>query len=154
MAAFIISLIVGFLILLPIPFFAGRRAPYARLTWAEAMVAATYVFGIMVLWYGVIPNQWLLLADNEWNWRPDRMLFGPGNIVQPQAAGGWLPLTISYLHLRDVIAVLIYVVGLGGHIALWSYWQNRGDAAKKKEAAKADERSTFGRPLVKEGANA
>ena len=48
-----------------------RRPPGAPFTWGEALVAATFVFGLMLLGYGIVPNQWLKWADNELLWRPD-----------------------------------------------------------------------------------
>jgi len=50
--------------------------------------------------------------------------------------------------LRDLIAVGIYIIALGGNILMWSAWQKRGE----QQAEMPVERSQFGRPLVKEGA--
>ncbi|MGI9602291.1 MAG: hypothetical protein ACR2QE_10430, partial [Acidimicrobiales bacterium] len=95
----------------------------------------------------IVPHQWLVWADNELNWRPDRTVWGIGNILRPEAEGGWLPLTISWESVRDIVAVLIYGVFLGLNIWMWSVWQNR-----YKDKAKAVEPvSEYGRPLVKEG---
>ncbi len=108
------------------------------LTWGEAAVAALFTFGMMLLGYAIIPNQWLLWADNELNWRADKILFGPGDIVAK------LPFTVTYQVLRDLIAAGLYVVFLGGQVFLWSMWQNRG---KTKPAELPV--SSYGRPLVK-----
>ena len=51
-----------------------RRPPGAPFTWGEALVAATFVFGLMLLGYGIVPNQWLKWADNELLWRSDKIL--------------------------------------------------------------------------------
>lgn len=58
-----------------------------------------------------------------------------------------LPFQIPYVVIRDIIAVVIYAFGLVGLIALWSIWQKRGAVAETTV-----EKSTFGRPLVREGA--
>lgn len=127
--------------------FRCRRPVGTPLTWGEAMVAATFVFGMLFWVYGVVPHQWLTWADGELGWRPDRIVFGPGDILKPQEFDGWLPFTITYLTIRDIIAVLIYGVFLVGNVVVWSQWQKRG-----QEPPAEVERSTFGRPLVREGA--
>ena len=106
------------------------------------------VFFLMFWVYGVVPHQWLTWADNELNWRVDKILYGPGDILKSQEDGGWSPIRITYIVLRDLIAVGIYIVALGGNIWMWSAWQKRGEQQAEKPVA----RSHFGRPLVKEGA--
>jgi hypothetical protein len=116
-----------------------RRPPGTPLTWGQAMAAAVLVFGIMLVAYGIIPNQWLKWADNELLWRSDRILykvkfFGRGQIM------------ISYQALRDIIVTGIYVAMLGLHIVLWTAWQKRG----RKPATDVTPTSAYGRPLARE----
>lgn len=141
MVAFLTSVAILIVLVAPIPWYAKRRPVGTPLTWGEALLAATYVFFILFWLYGVVPHQWLDWADNELNWRPDRILIGPGGELWTT-----FPITISYQVIRDVAAVLIYGIALVGNVWLWIYWQNRGQRA---EAAPA--RSSFGRPLMKEG---
>ena len=54
-----------------------------------------------------------------------------------------------FLTIRDIAAVLIYVVLLGAQIALWVWWQNRGKRAAAAESAQATVTSEYGRPLVR-----
>jgi hypothetical protein len=112
------------------------------------MVGSLVVFFLMFWVYGVVPHQWLTWADNELNWRVDKILYGPGDILKSQEDGGWSPIRINYIVLRDLIAVGIYIIALGGNILMWSAWQKRGE----QQAEMPVERSQFGRPLVKEGA--
>jgi hypothetical protein len=143
------SLIAIGLLLLLIPM-AKRRPIGTPLSWGEAMVAAVYSFFLMFWVYGVIPHLWLTWADNELKWRPDNLVFGPGDIIQPVSQGGaWFPMTISYQTLRDLIAVGIYVVLLGGQMFLWTWWQQRGTKAAAASAELAT--SDYGRPLVRKG---
>ncbi|MDY7101728.1 MAG: hypothetical protein S0880_11120 [Actinomycetota bacterium] len=142
MVALIASIIVTIVALIPFGFALQRRAKGTFLTWGEAMVASTWAFFLMFWVYGVVPHQWLTLADNEWNWRADRIVVGPGEFLE------LLPFTLNYVVLRDLIAVGIYVVALVINVALWMIWQNRG--AEKKPALEAST-SRYGRPLVKEG---
>lgn len=150
MVAFVTSSLIGIIgIVAVVVYGKTRRQPGDPLTWGEANLAATYTFFMMFWWYGVIPHQWLTWADNELNWRPDRLLFAVGDILKPQAEGGWLPFTLNWLHVRDIVAVLIYAVGLGLQIWIWAWWNDR----EKKATAQAaiEPTSSYGRPLVKKG---
>jgi hypothetical protein len=148
-AAFVVSL--GLLVAgIALCFYVGRRRPAGTpLTWGEAFVAGTFVFGLMLLGYGVVPNEWLQWADNQLLWRKDRILLAVSSkgIKFGQEAttfGGTGRVLVTYEALRDIIAAGIYVVMLGAQIALWSVWQKRG---KRPKAAVTT--SDFGRPLVR-----
>jgi hypothetical protein len=147
MVAFTASILVTVLMTLGIVRVAKRRPVGTPLTWGEAMVASVYVFFLLFWIYGVVPHLWLAWADNELRWRPDKLVFGPGDILKPQANDGWLPFTLTYQTIRDIIATGIYGVMLVGNAAGFVLWQNRG-----KKASTAVERSEYGRPLVREGA--
>lgn len=150
MVAFALSVIVTIVLTGLIVWYMGRRPAGTPHTWGEAMFGAMVVFFLMFWVYGVVPHQWLTWADNELNWRADKLFIGWGGFLEPQTQDGWNPITINYVHLRDIVAVLIYGVALAGNIALWAMWQNRGKAKAEPEP----ERSTFGRPLVREGVKA
>jgi hypothetical protein len=137
--AFIFSCIVLAVACAVVPWFAKRRPPGTPLTWGEAMVAALYVFFVMFLAWGIMPHQWLSYADNALHWRKDKILVGPGSAVYKVTK-----FTVSYEALRDLVAVLLYGITLGGMIALWSIWQNRG-----KEKPKEIPTSAYCRQLVK-----
>jgi hypothetical protein len=145
--ALVVSTLVTILMAGGIVWYGRRRPVGAPLTWGEAALAASYAFGLGFMAYGVVPHLWLMLAENEWAWRGDRIVVGPGGILEPQETGGWLPLTITYRTLGDTVAVLIYVVFLAAQIALWAIWNDRA----KARPATAVVRSTYGRPLVKRG---
>lgn len=120
-----------------------RRQPGRLLTWGEAMAAAIFVFTLGMLWYGVIPHQWITLADTEWKWRSDRIFFGPFDLFEP---GRFLPFTVTYVVLRDFITLAIYGAGLTLHVFHWVHWQNR---AKPKAAVVPT--TAYGRPLARKG---
>lgn len=143
MIAFATSLLIALAGSAAVLLYGKRRAPGARLTWGEAIAAAVFVFLLFNLWYGVIPHQWITLADSEWNWRSDRILFGPGDIFEPNR---FLPFTITYQVLRDLIVLVIYGVGLTLHVFHWVQWQNR--AKVKPEIIPT---TTYGRPLARKG---
>jgi hypothetical protein len=139
MVAFAFSVLLTILSVGVIVWYARRRPQGQPVTWGEAMVAATFVFWIMFLVYGIVPHQWLTYADNELGWRQDKILVQSGDFG--------MPFTVTYLVIRDLVAVAIYGIGLAGHVALWMLWQNRG-----KEKPKELPTSAYGRPLVKPGA--
>ena len=141
MVAFVSSFILSLLMGGSIVWYSKRRPADQPLTWGEAMVAATYVFFIMLWVYGVVPHQWLTWEQNELGWRTDAILIGPGATFFKNS-----PVAVSKSTIGDVVVTLIYGFYIGGHIALWAIWQNRG----KKQAAEV-ETSTYGRPLVKAG---
>ncbi len=146
MVAFLTSSLIGILGLVVVVWYGStRREPGAPLTWGQAYGAAMFVFFMLFWWYGVIPHQWLTWADNELNWRPDALLAGPGSGTLENV----VPFTLNKLHIRDLVAVGIYGVGLGGQIAIWAWWNDR----KKKADARAaiQPTSSYGRPLVKKG---
>jgi hypothetical protein len=144
--AFVTSLLITLaLVALLVPL-AKRRPVGTPLTWGESMAASVYVFFIMFWVYGMVPHLWLTWSGNELNWRPDKSLTGPWGILKPQTVGGWNPISLNYQVIRDIVAVLIYVVALGMNMYLWAWWQNRGKrAAAVPEIATSD----YGRPLVK-----
>jgi hypothetical protein len=117
-----------------------RRKPGQLLTWGEAMAAAVFVFAVGMLWYGIIPHQWITLADTEWKWRPDRIVAGPGEIVTK------LPFTVTYVVLRDFVTLAIYGAGLTLHVFHWVHWQNRS-----KTKAAVVPTTAYGRPLARKG---
>ena len=146
MVAFVASvLVVVALVALIFPM-AKRRPVGTPLSWGESMVASVYVYFLMFWSYGMVPHLWLTWAGNELGWRPDKLLFGPWGVLKPQKAGGWNPITLNYQTLRDIIAVLLYVVFLAGNMYLFAWWQNRG---KRAAAVPAVVTSDYGRPLVK-----
>ena len=148
MVALVTSILVAVAMTAGVLAYAKRRPVGTPVTWGEAMLGATYVFFLAFLAYGVIPHQWLTLAENELSWRADRTVFGPGNILQPKSAGGWLPFDVTYRTISDSIAGAFYVVFLGAQIWLWGAWQGRDrSASKSTDIAK----SAYGRPLIKQG---
>jgi len=139
MVAFAVSTILLVIMVAAVVSYGTRRPTGTSLSWGEAMVAATFVFLVMFFAYGVVPHQWLAWADNELNWRADKIVFGPGDVLDK------LPFTVTYQVMRDIVAATIYIVGLGAQIALWKFWQDRG----RVSATPAIATSSYGRPLVK-----
>ena len=150
MVAFLTSLLITALMCVVVVVVGLTRRPGKSLTWGEAVVAAVFVFGLLLLMYGIVPNQWLLWADNELGWRKDafgipnpfgKSFFEKG-ISWP---GGRGRIQISKEAIRDVIAATIYIVALLGQLKFWKWWQSRGERTVTADV----ERSAYGRPLIR-----
>lgn len=145
--AFLFSFVLSTaMALVAIPY-AKRRPKDRQLTWGEAMIASTYVFGVMFVAFGVVPHQYIDYADKELGWNKTYIIYGPFDILKPQALGGPFPFTMSYEAIRDIIVIVIHLWYFGLLIYLWLMWQKRGERPAGTEVAT----STFGRPLVKKG---
>ena len=79
---FIVSFLGAVLLtLVAIPY--GKRRPVGSpLTWGQAMLAATYVFAVFFLAYGIVPHQWLTHEQNQLNWRADRIWIGHNSAAE------------------------------------------------------------------------
>jgi hypothetical protein len=144
--AFLVSFFATVIMTLAVIPYGKRRPIGTPFTWGEAMLGSAYAFLVMFLAYGVVPDRWIQHCDKNLGWTKQKLLFGPFDIVKPQAYGGWFPFTMSYQELRDVVVVLIHVVFFGLQIFVWSWWQKRGKTTSTEVAT-----STYGRPLVKKG---
>ncbi len=152
MAALVTSMLVSVLMTLGIFWYAKRRPVDAELTWGEAMVGSVYVFFLCFLVYGIVPHQWLTLAENEWGFRADKIVYGWGNVVQPISEGGHFPFNITLRAVSDGIATVLYVVFVAAQVWIWAFWQKRAQRAKDAASVTPEiDKSTYGRPLVKRG---
>jgi len=145
--AFLFSFVLATgLALAAIPY-AKRRPKGTPVSWGEAMIAATYVFGVMFVAFGVVPHQWIDHADRNLEWSKSKVIYGPFDLLKPKANGGNFPFTASYEALRDIVVIVLHVWYFGLILYLWKVWQGRGDTKPSTELAT----STYGRPLVKKG---
>ncbi len=147
MVAFVVSTVIGLGGFLAIIAYGKRRPVGAPLTWGEGMVAATLGFALMFWVYGVVPHQWLNWADSELSWRADKPLLGPKlpSSGDEGVLEYLLPFSVNYETISHLIAVVIYGVFLGLHVAIWAIWQDRSKARPAEIAT-----SEYGRPLVKQ----
>jgi hypothetical protein len=119
------------------------RRPKSELptTWAQAMLGGTAVFALFLLIYGVVPHEWLTWADSSLGLREDKILIDTWAI------------DFSGRALRDIVATMIYIVGLAINTWMWIAWQKRGSAKPKPAPAAATPEpagtSAFSRPVTK-----
>jgi hypothetical protein len=159
MVALLASILITVAMVAALVLVASRREPGRPLSWGEAFVAATFVFTLLFMAYGVVPHHWLTYAGNELNWRADKygIPLGPFgewvNLKNPAFEDGITffgrgRLNITAAAIADIIATLIYVVAVGGNILGWLAWQRRGQRRAERQAA--IETSAYGRPLVRQ----
>ncbi len=142
--AFIASFVATVVLTLAIIPYGKRRPVDKPLTWGDALLGSTYVFGLLFLAFGMVPHQWIDHADKDLGWSKDKLIYGPGGILKPESSGGWNPITLQYEALRDIVVVVIHLVLFGLFIFVAVWWQKRGDVKPKELPT-----STYGRPLVK-----
>lgn len=163
MVAFLISLLISIAMAWIIVRVARNRKVGSPLTWGEAFVAALFIFVLLFLLYGVVPHQWLAWADNELEWRSDKvgLPLGPfGGIFRVLTPDSWIDknllapnglllpngrFVITAEVLRDVIAAGLYIGFLLGQIKMWLWWQKRD----KVKPDQGELTSAYGRPLVR-----
>jgi hypothetical protein len=142
--AFIVSFVAAVLLSLAIIPYGRRRPVDAPFSWGEAMIGATYIFGVLFLAFGIVPHQWIDHADKDLGWSRDKLLVGWGGFLESQEAGGWFPFTLQYEAVRDTVVVILHVIFFGLYMWLAVWWQKRGEAKPKELPT-----STYGRPLVR-----
>ena len=139
----------------------GQRRPKGTpFTWGEAFVASVFVFALLLMIYGIVPDRFLRWADGELKWRTDAIgiplgpfghWFGIGGKKNVFFGDGVTffgrgKIIVSKSVIRDAIVSGFYVVFGLGQIFLWLWWQKRGAA---KPATPELETSAYGRPLVR-----
>ncbi len=149
MVAFLASMIITVAMCGIVVFVGLRRPPGTPLTWGEAFVAGTFMFALMLMFYGVVPNQWLQWAGNELGWRSDSIgVPTPFGRLWPEGLTffGRGRVTITASAIGDIVAASFYIIFFVLQIVGWLWWQKRG---KKTAPPPAIELSAFGRPLVR-----
>ena len=145
MVALVVSILFSIVMSLGILWYRNRLDDGYKMTWGEATLFSAYIFFLLFIVFGIVPHQWLTLAENEWSFRADR-LFDFGGLATAQSQGGWFPFDITLRAVSDSIAAIIYIVYLGGLSKLWGLWQT-----PKSSGSTEVETSTYGRPLVRRG---
>jgi hypothetical protein len=132
-------LIVGLLILAALM---RRPKPDRPATWAECMAGAVGVFALMTLAFAVVPHEWITFADKYLQWGTTKFLVHSGQKILFFK----FPFDINYKAVSDIVETVIYGVGFGASLYLFSVWQKRGQ--EKADAPEPKPRtSRFGRPL-------
>jgi len=115
------------------------------LTWARASVGAMIFTMEIIVWLGIVPNEWLGLAQGEFAWTSQKVAF---------TLPSWLVLnngiSISYGAIKDIVSGT-YAAGVLGAVLVGMYKYQEWD--KTRGEAKPLPLSDYGRPVVKEGSS-
>jgi hypothetical protein len=145
---FILSLLLTFAMIGAGVVLMRRPKPDRPTTWAEAIGGATYVFALFILMYGVVPHEFITVADKYWGLSTNRYIIKSTTEIPFMTNWNW-PFSVDLQHgVRDLVVVLIYVGFFALNIALFVMWQKRPTRSEVAEAEpKPIGRSRFGRPL-------
>ena len=143
MAALVTSIVITALMIAGVIEYGKRRPVDRQTSWGEAMLGSAFVFMLLLMVFGVVPDRWVRLTDNEWGRSVERMLFTEGQFIDGNPIT-FPPMRMDLKKVSDVVVVIQHIVALVGLPLLWLWWQKRD---QKKVVAEPV--SDFGRPLVK-----
>ncbi|MDQ3781874.1 MAG: hypothetical protein M3349_02930 [Actinomycetota bacterium] len=113
-----------------------------EMTWARASIGAFVFTTLMMILFGILPNEWLTLAQSDLEWTPQRVVF----TIPPGLVRG-SEIDISLAAVKDMISGG-YAVGAVGAVAVAMYqWQER--TRRRAAAPPPQPVSRYGRPLTK-----
>ncbi len=143
MAALVTSIVITALMIAGVIEYGKRRPVDRQTSWGEAMLGSAFVFMLLLMVFGVVPDRWVRLTDNEWGWSVEKMLFTEGQFIDGNPIT-FPPMRMDLKKVSDVVVVIQHIVALVGLPLLWLWWQKRD-----QKKAVAEPVSDFGRPLVK-----
>jgi len=113
-----------------------------QMTWARASIGAFLFTALMMILFGVIPNEFLTLTQTTLDWSGLRTVF---TIPKVLVLGN--DVSISAAVVKDMIGQgYILTVTVGVAVVMWK-WQEH--TKKLAEQAPPPQVSTYGRPLTK-----
>ena len=117
-----------------------------KMTWARAAVGGGLFTGLMMILFGIIPNEWLTYTQAVWEWTDQKVWVE----IPPSLIGG-NEVNLSASAVKDIVAGTYSVVVLGGVAAGMIAWQKRDEIRAKREKSKSSQQnvSVYGRPLHK-----
>jgi len=114
-----------------------------EMTWARSAVGASVFVALMMILFGIIPNEWLTLTQSTLEWTPQNVAFRipPFLVLNNDVA-------ISYAAIKDIVSGTYAVVVLGLVAVSMYQWQEyqrkRTDGPPPPTPI-----SEYGRPLTK-----
>ncbi len=121
----------------------GKRRPTDRpTTWGEAMLGAVFVFMLLLLLFGIVPDRWVRFTDNELGWSVERFLFTEGQFLTAPIT--FPPTRLDLKKVSDMVVIVEHVIAIAGLLLMWRWWQKRDQTE-----APAEPVSDFGRPLIR-----
>lgn len=141
---------VGYLIILGATTFALIGATFLwvlnqRMTWARAAIAAVIAWMALVFYFGMVPSEWLNFAQTDLDWSSQRTALA----IPPFLILG-NEIEISWAVVKDSIQ-MGYSLGMLGFAAVLALQIQKMKEGRPAEAAQTEQKSPYGRPLVKGG---
>lgn len=109
------------------------------MTWARAALGATLFAALMLIIFGIIPNEFLTVTQSTLEWTPQKVF-----VVLPSGLVLNNEVAISYAALKDMISGG-YSLGafIGVAVFMW-WWQGRQQRADEPKPTPV---SAYGRPM-------
>ncbi len=118
------------------------------MTWARAAIGAFLFTGLMMILFGIVPNEWLTYTQAEWEWTGRKLW-----IQIPSSLIGGNEVNISAAAFKDIIAGTYTVVVTAAVAAAMIAYQKRDEIqaarTKRRQAEEDEATSAYGRPLRK-----
>jgi hypothetical protein len=114
-----------------------------KLTWSRALFGAFLAWIELVLLFGIVPSEWLNLAQTDLDWSTQRIAF----TVPPWMVLG-NQLDISWAVFKDTISTVWHLVMIPA-VAIFALEVQRMYDGRPASAEKPEKQSPYGRPLVK-----
>lgn len=114
-----------------------------KLTWARALFGSFLVWMELLLLFGIVPSEWLNLAQTDLDWSSQRVaLTIPAFLVLGNEV------TISWAVVKDLISTGWHLVMIPA-VAVFALEVQKMYDGRPASADKPEKRSPYGRPLVK-----
>ncbi len=114
-----------------------------KMTWARALFAAFLAWIELLLIFGIVPSEWLNLAQTDLEWSSQRIAF----TVPPFLVLG-NSVDISWAVVKDAISMGWHLVMIPA-VAIFALEIQKMNDGKPASAEKPEPKSPYGRPLVK-----
>jgi hypothetical protein len=116
-----------------------------KMTWARAMFAAFLAWIELLLLFGIVPSEWLNLAQTDLDWSSQRVAL----TIPPFLVLG-NEVDISWAVVKDLISTGWHLVMIPA-VAIFALQIQRMYAGRPAAAEKPEPKSPYGRTLVKGG---
>lgn len=116
-----------------------------RMTWSRAMFAAFLAWFELLLLFGIVPSEWLNLAQTDLDWSSQRVA-----LTIPPALILGNEVDISWAVVKDLISTGWHLVMIPA-VAIFALQVQRMYDGRPASAEKPETKSPYGRTLVKGG---
>ena len=117
-----------------------------QMTWARSAIGALLFTALMIILFGVIPNEWLTYTQAVWEWTDQKIWVQ----IPPVLLGG-NEVNISAAAIKDIVSGTYALVATAGVAGAMIAWQRRDEIIANRDKKRAEKKSVsaYGRPLQK-----